>query len=86
MSDGEHVGGLWPGDYPPDSGAEADSDVHGACFAPTLTLTATIDTYRPAPSATATATPEPILYRVEPGDTLDLIVARYGVPKSVLRE
>ena len=55
-------------------------------FAPTLTPTATIDTYRPAPEATATATPEPILYRVEPGDTLDLIAARYGVPKSVLRE
>ena len=55
-------------------------------FAPTPTLTATIDTYRPAPSATATVTPEPILYRVEPGDTLDLIAARYGVPKSVLRE
>jgi LysM repeat protein len=55
-------------------------------FAPTLTPTATIDTYRPAPEATATATPEPILYRVEPGDTLDLIAARYSVPKSVLRE
>ena len=55
-------------------------------FAPTLTPTATIDTYRPAPSATATVTPEPILYLVEPGDTLDLIAARYGVPKSVLRD
>lgn len=55
-------------------------------FAPTPTPTATIDTYRPAPSATATVTPEPILYLVEPGDTLDLIAARYGVPKSVLRD
>lgn len=55
-------------------------------FAPTPTPTATIDTYRPMPSTTATATPEPILYRVEPGDTLDLIAARYSVPKSVLRE
>ena len=55
-------------------------------IAPTPQPTATADTYRPPPSATATATPEPILYRVEPGDTLDLIAARYDVPKTVLRE
>lgn len=53
---------------------------------PTETSTATVDPYTPAPSATATATPEPIVYRVVPGDTLDLIAARYDVPKSVLRE
>lgn len=53
---------------------------------PSDTPTATVDPYTPAPTATATATPEPIIYLVEPGDTLDLIAARYDVPKSVLRE
>lgn len=53
---------------------------------PSDTPTATVDPYTPAPTATATTTPEPIVYRVEPGDTLDLIAARYDVPKSVLRE
>jgi LysM repeat protein len=53
---------------------------------PLPTPTATVDTYTPAPTATATATPEPIIYRVVAGDTLDRIAARYDVPKNVLRE
>jgi LysM repeat protein len=40
----------------------------------------------PMPTATPTVTPTPIVYRIEPGDTLLAVAANFGVPAELIQE
>jgi LysM repeat protein len=42
--------------------------------------------YTPPPTATPTATPEPVIYRIEQGENLYIIAAKFGVSHDLLRD
>jgi len=52
----------------------------------TLRPTSTPAPATPAPTATATVTPTPIVYMVQPGDTLLVIAAQFGVSAERIQE
>lgn len=53
---------------------------------PTIVPTATPDTYTPPPTATPTVTPTPVIYRIQAGENLNIIAARFDVPHDLLRD
>lgn len=53
---------------------------------PMVEPTPTADTYIPPPTATPTPTPEPIIHRIEAGENLWTIAAKYDVAHDLLRE
>lgn len=53
---------------------------------PTIIPTPTPDTYTPPPTATPTVSPEPIIYRVQQGENLNIIANRFDVPHDLLRD
>lgn len=53
---------------------------------PTIIPTPTPDTYTPPPTATPTVTPTPVIYRIQAGENLNIIAARFGVPHDLLRD
>lgn len=53
---------------------------------PTIIPTATPDTYTPPPTDTPTVTPTPVIYRIQAGENLNIIAARFGVSHDLLRD
>lgn len=53
---------------------------------PTIIPTLTPDTYTPPPTATPTVTPTPVFYRIQAGENLNIIAARFDVPHDLLRD
>lgn len=63
------------------------SDTPTATIAPpTIVATPTPDTYTPPPTETPTVTPTPVFYRIQAGENLNIIAARFGVPHDLLRD
>ena len=42
--------------------------------------------YTPPPTATATPTPEPVIYRIQQGENLYIIAAKFGITHDLLRD